>query len=221
MVGWRGRRRSEDGECRSAPVGRQHLRTQLTVTLNTCLWGSIPEGHNQHGQQASKLQDGEEEGVVMREVTANEFVARLSPQEQMEVQANLDQGMGMALYYDGRSSRHAVSFGPRDADIVGLPPKMYGGGELDLFVSPRPAPANMRSPLLDAVGGPPQIRRPPVAPSQTSWPEVSITMRTSAHPRGDSEYISAQRWVPEPHEEVSEAPLSPEAAWWRDRLGQR
>ncbi len=133
----------------------------------------------------------------MREVNLQEFMANLTPQQQLEVQANLDSGKGMALYYDGRSSRLAVSFGTRDADIVGLPPKVYGSGELDVFVSPRSTPAPMRSPLMDAVGGPPQIRRPQVAPTSTAYPEVLMSSaRTGPHPRGNAEYITAQRLVP-------------------------
>jgi hypothetical protein len=31
----------------------------------------------------------------------------------------------MALYNDGRGNRLAVSFGSRDADIIGLPPRLY------------------------------------------------------------------------------------------------
>ena len=130
--------------------------------------------------------------MMAREVAVDEFVRGLGPQQQLEVQANLDSGRGMALYYDGRSSRLAVSFGTRDADIVGMPPKAYGGGELDVFVSPRPAPANMVSPLL-SYQPPPQVARPRVAPTSTAYPEVLMSSaRTSPHPRGDSEYITPQ-----------------------------
>ena len=158
--------------------------------------------------------------MAAREVTVGEFVRGLGPQQQLEVQANLDSGRGMALYYDGRSSRLVRSFGTRDADIVGLPPRMYGGGELDVFVSPRSAPVNMRSPLLDAVGGPPQIARPKVAPSQTAYPEVLMSSaRTSPHPRGNAEFITPQLPGREP-EPVQQQPLTEEQTWWAERLGR-
>jgi hypothetical protein len=161
--------------------------------------------------------------MTARQVEVGEFVRGLAPQQAMEVQANLDSGKGIALYRDGRSSRMVVSFGTRDADIVGMPPRVYGGSELDTFVSPRPAPVNMRSPLLDAVGGPPQIARPRVAPTTTAYPEVLTSGRTSPHPRGNSEFIAplVPGREPEPVQQQPTEPLSPEQEWYAQRLGQR
>jgi hypothetical protein len=160
----------------------------------------------------------------MHEVSAGEFMTKLAPAQQMEVQANLDQGKGMALYRDGGGSAVvAVSFGTRDANIVGLPPKVYGGGELDVFVSPVSTPASMRSPLLDALGGPPQIARPPVSPSQTQNPEVLLAGRSSSHPRGKNGYIDAQRLVPgrEQEQPPPQQELSETEAWYAQHLGRR
>ena len=57
----------------------------------------------------------------------------------------------MALYRDGGGTAVvAVSFGTRDADIVGLPPRAYGAGELDrvrlttLNTGPHALPAHGR-----------------------------------------------------------------------------
>ena len=159
---------------------------------------------------------------MAQEVGIDELLSKLGPQHRLEVEAVLAKGQGMALYRDGGGAATvAVSFGTRDADIVGLPPKLYGGGELGEFVSPQRRPASMRSPLLDAVGGPPQITAPRRSPSQTAHPEVLLGGRTSSHPRGDSEYIRPGRTAapvapvesPAPEERLSEG-----QAWLRDHL---
>lgn len=154
---------------------------------------------------------------MVREVSFNEFVARLGPEDRRAVQDALNSGMGMANYHG-----LVLSYGRRGAAIeTTFPPAAYGSAELGDFVSPIPNPATKRSPLLDGVaGGVPQIARPRVAPSHTEYPDVQIETRTSRHPRGDSGgFIDAQRFTPgREQEEVPQAPLSEEAAWWRDRL---
>jgi hypothetical protein len=186
------------------------------------VWGGAATRQEEHQGHAHHEEDDHQEDSLMtaRECSVEEFVRGLGPSQQMEVQANLDQGKGMALYRDaGGRAVVAVSYGPRGADIVGLPPKVYGGGELDLFVSPRPAPASMRSPLLD-YEPPPQVARPRVAPTSTAYPEVLISGgRTSSHPRGNAEFITPL--LPgRPQEEVPQAPLNESAQWLADRLGR-
>jgi hypothetical protein len=154
-----------------------------------------------------------------RQVDVAEFVARLSAQDRHDVEQALTAGMGVARY-GGMN----FSYGRKGAVIeTKFPPAMYGSSELGDFVSPPPTPASMRSPLLDAVGGPPQIGRPRVSPSHTEYPDVQFETRTSSHPRGNSEYISPVRLVPgrEPPQPEAQVPLSEEQAWLARRLGQR
>jgi hypothetical protein len=96
---------------------------------------------------------------------------------------------------------------------------MYGSSEIGDFVAPPPVPTSKRSPLLDAVGGPPQITRPAVAVSSTERPAVEFETRVSNHPRRGG-FIDAERFaVPgREQEEVPEVPVSEEVAWWRAHL---
>jgi hypothetical protein len=82
------------------------------------------------------------EGPVMtREVTKDEFLARLAPQERSQIEAALAAGQGVALYVNGRGAGVVgITFGTREATLPGNPPKLYGDGELDVFVPPRPPP---------------------------------------------------------------------------------
>jgi hypothetical protein len=124
--------------------------------------------------------------------------------------------MGVARYGDW-----SLSYGNRQAVITSThPPSSYGGAELGDFVSPSPASKGMRSPLLDAVAGPPQIRRPRVAPSHTEFPSVALETRTSPHPRGSSPggYVEPQRLSPGREPVAEPVRLSEEASWWRDKL---
>jgi hypothetical protein len=152
-----------------------------------------------------------------REVELQDFCnrLRLNDETRRRVHKALSQGMGVANY-----GNTIITFGSRDADIFGLPPREYGGSELADFVAPAPVPASKRSPLLDAVGGPPQVSRPRVAPSQTEYPEVLFAARSSPQPRGKKGYIDQRRFASrrEPEEVTEEVPVSEEAAWWRDRL---
>jgi hypothetical protein len=104
---------------------------------------------------------------MTREVSASEFLAKLPLSQHTQIEAALASGQGAALYVDWRGAGVVgITFGTREATLPGNPPKLYGGGELDVFVPPKQTPTRMRSPLLDAVGGPPQIARPRVAPSE-------------------------------------------------------
>jgi hypothetical protein len=94
------------------------------------------------------------------------------------------------------------------------------GSELEVFVSPQKSPDSMRSPLLDWEGGPPQIKAPPKGQSQTQYPEILISGRTSAHPRGNSEFITPlfHGRESEPTPVLPPEPVSEDAAWWSQRL---
>jgi hypothetical protein len=155
--------------------------------------------------------------MAAREVNFDEFVRRLGPEDRRAVQDALNSGMGVARY-GGMN----FSYGRRGAVIeTTFCPAAFGSAELGDFVSPVPTPATKRSPLMDAVGGPPQISRPRVAPSMTERPDVQFETRTSPHPRGDrGGFIDVQRFTPgrEPQEDVPEVPLSEGQRWLRDHL---
>jgi hypothetical protein len=142
----------------------------------------------------------------------------MSQQDRHEVERALKAGMGMA-----RFAEKTVSYGTRNAYFPGLSPAMLDGSELSDFVSPAPVQASKRSPLMDAVGGPPQIARPRVDPTVTERPDVQFEMRTSSHPRGDSEYLNAQRFAPGRAAEAAQPqePLTEEQQWFAQRLGQQ
>jgi hypothetical protein len=135
--------------------------------------------------------------------------------------------MGVARY----GSSLNLSYGKRGAVIeTQYPPAAYGSSEIGDFVAPPPVPASKRSPLLDAVGGPPQIARPRVAPSRTERPAVEFETRVSNHPRSGG-FIDAQRFAvvepepePPPQRERAQAPSERPtefAQWVQDRLGKR
>jgi hypothetical protein len=162
--------------------------------------------------------------MTAREVTADEFKLILPPGEQGRVDDALKNGMGLAIYEEDRigGTRMLVTYGHRAADLPGLPPGRYGDGlQLTEHVSPRRKPASMRSPLLDWQP-PPQVSRPRVSPSQTEYPDVLISGRTSSHPRGNNSFVDllpgrpVQGPTPQPAE--PEEPLSEGAQWWRDHL---
>lgn len=156
--------------------------------------------------------------MAAREVSVGEFTARLSPEDRAQVGDALRAGFGVARYGSWN-----LSFGRRGAAIeTTFPPAMYGSSELSDFVSPTPSSAAMRSPLMDAVGGPPQIARPHVSPSHTEHPSVEFETRTSGRPRGGHSdgFIEAQRFLPG-REQVParpEEPLTEEQGWWAERL---
>jgi hypothetical protein len=153
--------------------------------------------------------------MTAREVSAEQFTARMNDADRRSVLEALGDGMGVARY-GGLN----LTYGKRGAVIEGqYPPAMYGSSEIGDFVAPPPVPTSKRSPLLDAVGGPPQIRRPHVSPSVTEHPSVEFETRVSNHPRSGG-FIDAQRFaVPgREQQEVPEVPVSEEVAWWRDRL---
>lgn len=121
------------------------------------------------------------EVMAARECSFDEFIARMDAEDRRAVREALANGMGVARYGGWN-----VSYGRRDAVITTqFPPAMYGSSELGDFVAPPPIPSSKRSPLLDAVGGPPQIARPRVSPSITEHPAVELETRTSRHPRGN------------------------------------
>lgn len=155
---------------------------------------------------------------MVRQVDVETFCARMNGQDRHEVQRALAAGMGMA-----RDGDKTVSYGTREAYLSGQPPKMLDGNELSDFVPATPTPASMVSPLKNAVMGPPQISRPRVDPSMTERPSVEFETRTSRHPRGDSEYLDAQRLVPGREQEpepLQPEPLTEGEAWLADRLGR-
>ena len=123
------------------------------------------------------------------EVTMEEFARRLSPQQTLELESARVQGHGLAMYSDGHGKRVAVTYGKRDSQITYQhAPKVLpnGGGELEQFVPAQQTPAQMQSPLKAALEDQtriPQIHRPRVAPTQTQYPEVLLSGRTSSHPR--------------------------------------
>jgi hypothetical protein len=157
--------------------------------------------------------------MTAREVEVNEFVRGLGTEDRRSVLEALGRGLGVA-----RFGHLVLTYGGRDAVITSkFPPAQYGSAEIGDFVAPPPVPASMRSPLLDAVGGPPQIRRPRVSPSFTEYPDVQIQTRTSPHPRGNSGgFIEPQRLLPgrEQQEVVPETPLSESASWMAEHLGR-
>jgi hypothetical protein len=148
------------------------------------------------------------------------FKARLSAEQRGQVDADLAAGMGLALYSDTRGTpRLVVSYGPRGADIVGLPPKGYGQADWELaaYVAPQRKTAAMKSPLASWEPVP-QIKAPLRGQSHTEHPQVLMAGRTGPHPRGDGEYITPSA----PRQSV-EAPapqrsLSEEEAWWQRRM---
>jgi hypothetical protein len=159
--------------------------------------------------------------VTGTQVSSGEFKRLLSETQRAEVDGHLAQGLGVACYEDNRGRPILVvpTGGGRGFDIPGYPPAAYGGGTLSMFIPPTPKPRPMRSPLLD-YEAPQQIARPRVMPSHTEHPSVQIEMRTSRHPRGDSEFITPllpgreELQAPQPPSE----PLSPAESWWRDAL---
>jgi hypothetical protein len=93
------------------------------------------------------------------------------------------------------------------------------GSELVCFVSPQRSAASMRSPLLDWEQ-PRQITAPPKGQSQTQYPEIMISGRTSSHPRGNAEYITPGRG-PKPSQPESSEPPNEDVAWWGAHLKGR
>jgi len=152
------------------------------------------------------------------EVGMSEFARRLTPQQTLELESALVRGQGLAMYSDSRGARTVFTFGTRDSDIVGLPPRLYGGGELEQFVNPLPQATTMKSPLLTNREEIPQIHQPRVAPFRTEYPEVLLSGRTSSHPRGNSEFITPLLPSPRPEAVQPSEPVSEEVAWWRDHL---
>ncbi len=98
--------------------------------------------------------------MTAREVSFNEFVRGLGPEDRRAVQDAFNNGMGLA-----RFGGMNLSYGRRGAAIeTTFPPAAYGSSELGDFVSPIPTPATKRSPLIDGIaGGVPQIARPRLA----------------------------------------------------------
>jgi hypothetical protein len=151
--------------------------------------------------------------MAARECSVDEFTARMPAEDRRSIERALAEGFGVARF--GITN---VTYGRRGAVIEGLPPAAYGGSELSDFVAPPPVPASKRSPLLDALGGPPQITRPHVSPSQTERPAVEFETRVSNHPRSGG-FIDAQRFAPRREEpQQPQRELSENEAWWRDRL---
>lgn len=151
-----------------------------------------------------------------RQVELNEFCAQMGRQERHDVEQALGNGMGVARYGD-----KSVTYGRRDAFFAGLPPMALDGHELDTFVAPPQVPQVMRSPLMDATMGPPQIRRPRVSPTSTEYPDVQFELRQSNHPRGNASkngYIEVQRLLPGREAAEPVLPESEETSWWRNRL---
>jgi hypothetical protein len=158
----------------------------------------------------------------MREVPIEKFLARLAAQEHSRIEAALASGQGAALYVNGRGAAVVgITFGTREATVPGNPPKLYGDGELDVFVAPKQPTASMRSPLMDWQQ-PQQIAAPPRGQPQTLYPEVLFGGRTSSHPRGAAEFQSTARLLPgrgpEPEPVEPQRHLTKEQQWWLDHL---
>jgi hypothetical protein len=154
---------------------------------------------------------------------------RLLPESQRaEVDRHLAEGKGVAIFADERGrATTLVSYGTRDADLPGPPPGLWGGGQLHSFVPAVRKASEMRSPLKAAIEDQtriPQIARPRVSPTQTSYPEVLVSGRVSSHPRGNGEYLNlvpgraAEPARPEP---PSQEPLSEASQWWAQRLREQ
>jgi hypothetical protein len=156
--------------------------------------------------------------MTAREVDVQTFCARMNDAYRRSVLEALGNGMGVA-----RFGYMNLTYGKRGAVIEGqYPPAMYGSSEIGDFVAPPPVPASKRSPLLDALGGPPQIRRPHVSPSQTEGPAVEIETRVSNHPRSGG-FIDAQRFAVPGREQEQQQPqreLSETEAWFTQHLGR-
>jgi hypothetical protein len=156
------------------------------------------------------------------EVSSGEFCRRLTQVQRDEVRHHLENGRGVAAYEDSRGRPAVVmTWGARDADVPGYPPAPYGDGTLSSWVPAPKSATPIRSPLMDR-DQVPQIARPRVAPSYTEVPDVQFAMREGSHPRSRSGYITPGRYpveAPEVAPQVQpQAPLSEEAAWWRDKL---
>jgi hypothetical protein len=153
------------------------------------------------------------------EVSSSEFKRRLTDVQRAEVDQHLASGRGVACYASNRGAPMVVmTYGTRDADVPGYPPANYGGGSLSTYVPAPKSATPRRSPLLD-YEPPRQIARPRVSPAFTETPQVTINMRTSAHPRGNAEYISPSTpRSPVEAEPVQPPQVSEEQAWWAARL---
>ena len=156
-----------------------------------------------------------------REVDVQTFCARMSDADRRSVLEALGNGMGVARY-GGLN----LTYGKRGAVIEGqYPPAMYGSSEIGDFVAPPPVPTSKRSPLLDAVGGPPQIRRIRTSAPHTEHPSVEFETRTSRDPRASSRggFIEVQRLVPGREEEPPspQEPLTEMQQWYAQHLGSR
>jgi hypothetical protein len=155
--------------------------------------------------------------VTAKEVSPGEFKRGLSQAQRAEVDHHLAEGRGVAVYEDDRGRPVVVmTYGTKDADLPGYPPKMYGGGTLSSYVPAAVAARVMQSPATSWEPVP-QVRRPRVAPSQTEHPQVLMEMRTSGHPGGNTKFITPVRYTPE----GVVAPQEPEGenSWYAARLG--
>jgi hypothetical protein len=154
--------------------------------------------------------------MTPREVDVRTFTARMSDEDRRSILEALGSGMGVA-----RFGHMVLTYGRRDAVITTqYPPAQYGSADLGDFVAPPPVPVSKRSPLIDAVGDVPQIRRPPVSPTHTERPSVEFETRVSNHPRSGG-FIDARGFAPGREREEVQQPqreLSESEAWWRDRL---
>jgi hypothetical protein len=170
--------------------------------------------------------------VTGREVTPAQLKRRLPAEQQREVDAALTAGMGCALYVEDvvGGAVVLVTYNGREANIPGpFPPATNGWGmTLGDFVAPPQQAPTMRSPLMNWQQ-PRQIQAPARGPSQTAYPNVLISGRSSRHPRGDAELLLPGRRSPvseEPAPTPPSAPSAPqtepvseEAAWWSRHLG--
>jgi hypothetical protein len=156
------------------------------------------------------------------EVSSGELKRRLNDSQRAEVDHHLASGRGVALFEDDRGRpAMIVTFGGRGCDIeTRFPPSHYGTGPLHSFTYAPVQSKPMRSPLMDWEQ-PRQIARPRVSPSTTFYPSIEIEMRTSRHPRGNSEFITpllpgreSEPQTPAPPAK----PLSPSEQWWADHL---
>jgi hypothetical protein len=153
------------------------------------------------------------------EVTVADFKKRLTESQRLEVDAHLAAGRSVACYEDERGfPALIITHGTRDSDVPGLPPSNFGRGALHSYVFAPQAAQPKRSPLMD-YEAPRQIARPRVSPSMTSHPDVQIEMRTSSHPRGNSEYITPLLPGREPEPVLlPPEPLTPDQRWYQDHV---
>jgi hypothetical protein len=159
------------------------------------------------------------------QVSSGEIKRKLTDSQRTEVDRHLAEGRGVATYEDAMGRQVLLmTWGDRSADVPGYPPAVYGGASLSAYVPAPKESAPKRSPLMDALGGPPQVARPRVAPSHTEYPDLA--MREMPRGRTDG-FIDPRRLLPGREPEPVEPPPQPQqpeseyVTWLRQHVGYR